>query len=727
MSSKSPGRGSGGAATPPQTWDEKVIHSLALHHVGVAGLGMTLLGVVTLLGFLEVVPLPLLSSWSHLLYQVFGWGVYPVFTFLMIGGILLMARGVNRRFRPRAGQIIGVELMLLAALALTFLYSGGDLFTAFEGESGGLVGWALAAPAMEFLGPILTAGLYGGLFIFGLLLTLGVRWQGVREGLARQSTRLQSWGRAIEPQDRAAQLDEQPIQQPAARAQPLPIVPPPAQRPARTARRATELPPLDLLEQGRPVQLSEAELLKKKQIIEQTLLDFNLAGRVTEIRQGPTVTQFGVRPGYLERVGPDGESKQVKVRVGQIAALRPDLALALAVTRLRIEAPVPGRGIVGIEAPNSDISLVRLRSVVETPAFTNVKSPLAVALGQGVAGTPVVIDLAKMPHLLIAGATGTGKSVCLNAFISCLVFNNPPDRVNLVMIDPKKVELIRFNGLPHLLGKVEVEHERVIGVLRWLMNEMDRRYEQFAAMGAKNLEAYNSSVSRREPGAALAQIVVVIDELADLIALYPDEVERSLCRLAQMARATGMHLVVATQRPSTDVLTGLIKANFPARIAFAVTSGTDSRVILDSVGAEQLLGNGDMLFLSPEASDPLRVQSCFVSDDEIERLVNYWRQALPDFEPGEAPWERILARKSHIDETDDMLEEAIALAQASDTLSTSYLQRRLRVGFPRAARLMEALHEMGLVEDPTVGGRTRRSLVSPEDEDPLDDFLSQQA
>jgi len=704
------------------------MHSMARHRVGLIGLGMLTFGALTLLGLLDIVPIALLSSWSHLAHQVFGWGVYPICAFLAIGGVLLMVRGVNRRFRPRAGQVIGLELMLLAALALTFLNSGGDLFTAFEGESGGLVGWALAAPAMEFLGPILTAVLYGGLFIFGLLLTLGVRWQAVREGLAAHSARLQSWSRSLEPQAHTRQPDEQPVADPtAAQRQPLPIVQPSPPRPARTVRRAAELPPLDLLEKGRPVQLSEAELIKKKQTIEQTLLDFNLAGQVTEIRQGPTVTQFGVRPGYLERVGPDGESKRVKVRVGQIAALRQDLALALAVTRLRIEAPVPGRGIVGIEAPNSDISLVRLRSVVETPAFTNMKSPLAVALGQGVAGTPVAIDLAKMPHLLIAGATGTGKSVCLNAFISCLVFNNSPDRVNLVMIDPKKVELIRFNGLPHLLGKVEVEHERVIGVLRWLMSEMDRRYEQFAALGAKNLEAYNNAVARREPGAVLSHIVVVIDELADLIALYPDEVERSLCRLAQMARATGIHLVVATQRPSTDVLTGLIKANFPARIAFAVASGTDSRVILDSVGAEQLLGRGDMLFLSPEASDPLRVQSCFVSDDEIERLVHYWRQALPDFEPGEAPWERILARKSHIDETDDMLEEAIALAQASDTLSTSYLQRRLRVGFPRAARLMEALHEMGLVEDPAVGGRTRRSLVSPDDEDPLDDFLSQQA
>jgi S-DNA-T family DNA segregation ATPase FtsK/SpoIIIE len=366
---------------------------------------------------------------------------------------------------------------------------------------------------------------------------------------------------------------------------------------------------------------------------------------------------------------------------------------------------------------------VRLRTVLESPGFFRVDSPLGLALGQGVSGAPIALDLAKMPHLLIAGTTGSGKSVCLNAFISCLVFNNTPDQVRLVMIDPKKVELIRFNGLPHLLGKVETEHERVTGVLRWLITEMDRRYEAFAHLGARHLEAYNAKIRQRGGAEPLPYIAVFVDELADLMAIYGDEVERAFVRLAQMARATGIHLVLATQRPSTDVITGLIKANFPARISFAVASNVDSRVILDTIGAEQLMGRGDMLFLSPEASEPVRVQGVWVDDNEIDRIVAYWRAQMPG-EPEEAPWERLLARQGIIAGTDDLLEEAIALAKKVDTISTSLIQRRLRVGYPRAARLMEALYEMDLVEDPKEGGRTRRTFVG-EDDDPLDDILEE--
>ena len=386
--------------------------------------------------------------------------------------------------------------------------------------------------------------------------------------------------------------------------------------------------------------------------------------------------------------------------------------------RLRIAAPVPGGTVV-----NGDIAAVRLRTVLESPSFYRLDSPLALALGQGVSGAPIALDLAKMPHLLIAGTTGSGKSVCLNAFISCLVFNNTPEQVRLVMIDPKKVELIRFNGLPHLLGKVETEHERVTGVLRWLITEMDRRYEAFAHLGARHLEAYNEKIRQRGGAEPLPYIAVFVDELADLMAIYGDEVERAFVRLAQMARATGIHLVLATQRPSTDVITGLIKANFPARISFAVASNTDSRVILDTVGAEQLMGRGDMLFLSPEASEPVRVQGVLVDDNEIDRIVAYWQKRYPGERP-EAPWERLLARQGIIAETDDLLEEAIALAKKVDTISTSLIQRRLRVGYPRAARLMEALYELDLVEDPKEGGRTRRTFVG-EDDDPLDDLFEE--
>jgi S-DNA-T family DNA segregation ATPase FtsK/SpoIIIE len=357
--------------------------------------------------------------------------------------------------------------------------------------------------------------------------------------------------------------------------------------------------------------------------------------------------------------------------------------------------------------------------------FTKLKAALAVGLGRDVSGETVAIDLAKLPHLLIAGTTGSGKSVSINSFVSCLVFNNTPEQLQLIMIDPKKVELIRFNGLPHLIGKVEVDADRAVGVLRWLTAEMDRRYETFAQAGARNLNGYNRRKREQDVDAdPLPHIVVFIDELADLMYMYPGDVERTLCRLAQMARATGIHLVVATQRPSTDVITGLIKANFPARLSFAVASGTDSRVVLDSVGAEQLLGRGDMLFLAPDASGPMRIQGVFVTDTEVEQLVTFWKKMRPEHVAADAPWENLIAKYALLDETDTLLESAIELAKKNDHLSASFLQRRLRLGYPRAARLMEHLYEMGLVDDPKSGGKTRKTYTD-EDDNPLDRILSE--
>jgi S-DNA-T family DNA segregation ATPase FtsK/SpoIIIE len=480
-----------------------------------------------------------------------------------------------------------------------------------------------------------------------------------------------------------------------------------------------------LLEKGTSARLDDNEVAKKKEIIERTLADFGIPAEVTQIRRGPVVTQYGVLPGYIERTGPEGEIKQHKVRIGQIASLRRDLALALAAPRLRIQAPIPGRGVVGIEVPNDEVNLVRLRDVIESEEFAKVKAPLAVGLGRNVSGETEAIDLAKLPHLLIAGTTGSGKSICINAFVSCLVFNNTPEQLQLIMIDPKKVELIHFNGLPHLIGKVEVDADRAVGVLRWLTAEMDRRYEMFAQAGARNLNGYNRRMRRQDAKSApLPHIAVFIDELADLMYTYPGDVERTLCRLAQMARATGIHLVVATQRPSTDVITGLIKANFPARLSFAVASGIDSRVVLDSVGAEQLLGRGDMLFLAPDASGPMRIQGVFVADIEVQQLVTFWQKMRPDHVPADPPWETLIAKHALLDQTDTLLEAAIELAKKNDHLSASFLQRRLRLGYPRAARLMEHLYEMGLVDDPKSGGKTRKTYTN-EDDDPLNRILTE--
>jgi DNA segregation ATPase FtsK/SpoIIIE, S-DNA-T family len=725
------------------TWDDILITRLLPWRMELAGLALFLVGTLMLLGLLGLADSSWVGGWSRLLRQLAGWGAYPLCLSLAVTGLHVTLRRLERPCRVWPGQVIGFELVLLAALPLSHLLWGGNLASALAGGGGGVIGWALAEPLVDFLGPVLAGMLHVSLLLWGTALLLRVTWYDAVLGLRRFSFKLRRWAREIEPPPetrRVAQPDPAEPRSSTRRSRPeavdeLIIINDSAAESDGAAdaatgrRRARRLPPLSVLESGVPLVLTRDEIDQKKQLIEQCLLDFGLPATVTEIRRGPAVTQFGVQPGYIEKPAADGELKPHKVRVGQIAALQKDLALVLAVPRLRVEAPVPGRGIVGIEVPNSQTAVVRLRSLVESEAFRRLNSPLGVGLGYDVAGAPVVTDLSKLPHLLIAGTTGSGKSVCMNALITCLVLNNTPEQLRLVMIDPKRVELIRFNGLPHLLGRVEVEGDRVLGVMRWLTAEMDRRYQLFAAVGAKHLADFNRKIGRLKEWppelspAKLPHIVVFIDELADLMATYGAEVERTLCRLAQMARATGMHLVVATQRPSTDVITGLIKANFPARASFAVASGFDSRVILDTIGAEQLLGRGDMLFLSPDASAATRVQGCFVGDNEIEGVVSHWQKESAEAAVSAAPWEELIARQSLIDETDDMLEQAVSLAQKHDAISTSLLQRRLRVGYPRAARLMEALYEMGMVEDPKEGGRTRRTHVDEED-DPLGDYLA---
>jgi S-DNA-T family DNA segregation ATPase FtsK/SpoIIIE len=380
---------------------------------------------------------------------------------------------------------------------------------------------------------------------------------------------------------------------------------------------------------------------------------------------------------------------------------------------------------VGIEVPNSRSAVVRLRPLIEAEHFAKTGSPLAIALGRDVAGQPVIADLARMPHLLIAGTTGSGKSVCIAALTTCLVMNNTPDDLQLVMVDPKMVELVRFNGLPHLLGKVETDLERILGVLNWVVTEMDHRYKLLEVSHSRNIEVYNRKVSRRKGEKQLPRIVVMIDELADLMMSAPDQTEHSLVRLAQMARATGIHLVVATQRPSTDVVTGLIKANFPARISFAVASSIDSRVILDTQGAESLLGRGDMLFLPPEASGPVRAQGAIVTDQEIEKVITYWqKQSSPPQteEQAEAPWEELLKEEAVLADRDDLVKKAIDIVKITQRASTSMLQRRLRVGYPRAARLMDELEELGIIGPSQGGGREREVLVGKDDNLSLSDF-----
>ncbi len=468
-----------------------------------------------------------------------------------------------------------------------------------------------------------------------------------------------------------------------------------------------KLPPIDILDRSAEVEFEQADNMQRARLVEEALASYGVEAKVVQINAGPTVTQFGVEPGWDRKIkeirerDKDGsvrikreEVSRTRVKVERITSLANDLALALAAPSIRIEAPVPGKSIVGIEVPNTVSTLVSLRGVVETSVFQRIeaRSKLSLALGKGAGGEAVAADLSRMPHLLIAGATGSGKTVCLNSIICCLLLHNTPYDIKLIMVDPKRVELTPFNSIPHLAVPVIVDTNKALSSLRWLNQEMDKRYLKLAATGTRNIEGYNRGRHGEEK---LPYLILIVDELADLMMAGFEEVEHILCRLAQLARATGIHLVVATQRPSVDVVTGLIKANFPTRISFAVTSQVDSRTILDSGGAEKLLGRGDMLYMPTEAAKPKRLQGCYVSDAEAERLVYFWgsqrrEEAVPlKIEEFTLP---STARKEGFPE-DPLLETAKQLLQEHKHISTSYLQRKLRIGYPRAARIMEQLDE----------------------------------
>jgi len=469
------------------------------------------------------------------------------------------------------------------------------------------------------------------------------------------------------------------------------------------------LPPIDILDRTPEVEFGQADNIQRAKIIEEALASYGVEAKVVQINAGPTVTQFGVEPGWDRKIkeikekDKDGnvrtrleEVSKTRVKVERITSLANDLALALAAQSIRMEAPVPGKSVVGIEVPNTTSGIVSLRGVIETSSFQKVgaKSKLALALGKGAGGEAIAGDLSKMPHLLIAGATGSGKTVCLNSIICCLLLSNTPNDVKFIMVDPKRVELTPFNSIPHLATPVIVDTQKALSTLRWLNQEMDKRYQKLASAGARNIEGYNKLKRGEEK---LPYLVLVIDELADLMMTGFDEVEHILCRLAQLARAIGIHLIVATQRPSVDVVTGLIKANFPTRISFAVTSQVDSRTILDMGGAEKLLGRGDMLYMPTEAAKPKRLQGCLVSDAEVERLVYFWGSQKKKEEATMPKIEELVptiaaGKREGIPE-DPLLETAKQLLQEHKHISTSFLQRKLRIGYPRAARIMEQLEE----------------------------------
>jgi S-DNA-T family DNA segregation ATPase FtsK/SpoIIIE len=695
------------------------------------------IGGITLLNLLSVSHAQglLIDSWSLVLRQAFGWGAFLVVLAMIGFGIVLLLRNLEFLLEVRRLRVVGGLLLFFTLLGLLHFFSlvPDPFLLAQEGGGGGYLGWAITEGLYTLLGDI------GSFLVFLLLAFIGVI-------LATDISPLEMRDKAVALGTSAAALYEEYavpylkrlIGEEEVREEP-PVVTRPARRvveerekrvpvpsqavqdvqpsPERERVKQDRLPSIELLQELSLQSLSEAEVRRKLRIIEETLSSFGVPAKVVEVNQGPTVTQFGVEPGYFERRDREGQITSRKVRISKISSLSKDLALALAAAPIRIEAPVPGRSVVGVEVPNDKISVVSLRGVMESEVFQSMRSRLKIALGQDVAGQPVVADLGMMPHLLIAGATGSGKSVCINSILTCLLFNNDPEQLKLLLIDPKTVELIHFNGLRHLMAPVVTDMGEVLHSLRWVMAEMDKRYAILSRAVARNIDHYNQKKLPQDER-PLPYIVVAIDELADLMMMAPDEVERILCRLAQMSRATGIHLVIATQRPSVDVVTGLIKANFPARISFAVTSQMDSRVVLDTGGAETLLGQGDMLYMAPDSAKMVRIQGCFVSDQEIARVVQFWKEAFaPTVEKIAPPWEGMGPAVEQEEERDELLEEAIAILREQEHASTSLLQRRLRIGYPRAARIMDQLEDEGIVGPPESGGRWREVLIREEDED----------
>ncbi len=734
------------SAPPP-----KLIRLSTDQKLDLVGVGLVFVALFTILSLLSAQQGSLTALWLSLLSNLFGWGMYIVPLFIGAVGLWLLLRRFGERIPwPEPEQVVGIVLGFFVALTtihliLHFIHPQEDLYTlARERQGGGYLGALLTALGLQAIGEI------------GLSLALVLLWLVVitfSAGLSpadvfRLLTGLsRSEDAALLPE---AEEAAPPLVMSAPPSTPAPpkaavtptesLQPTPPSRakkgsdepiirtagrvngsggasldiPAPTAGgQAWPMPQVSkILEPGSEQDFSQDIIRKQARIIEETLASLGAPVKVKEINRGPVVTQFGLEPLFITT----RNGKQTKVKVSRIVSLADDVALALSAPRIRTEAPVPGKGLVGLEVPNAEPTVVALRDVMETEAFSRLKGSLRLALGQDVSGQAVCADMRAMPHLLIAGTTGSGKSVCVNAIIAGFLLQNTPDTLRLILIDPKRVELTQYNGIPHLLTPVIVDVERVVPALRWVMREMDARYRRFASIGARHLEDYNERVQKQQGDEKpLPYIVVVIDELADVMLQAPEETERVLCRLAQMARATGIHLIVATQRPSVDVVTGLIKANFPARIAFAVASSVDSRVILDTPGAERLLGRGDMLFVPPDAAQPIRIQGAFVSDAELQRLIHHWRQAataaeypvnvvsipapvelhqveqpplFPELEKPQVPG---------FEFEDELLPTAVEILLAEDRASISLLQRRLRIGYTRSARLMDMLLEMGIV------------------------------
>lgn len=695
----------------------------------VVGYVLITIGLIILLGLISANRSAIVGGVISFIAQLFGWGLYLLPFGLMGFGVWLVIRKIERI--PPLSIERAVGSVILFVWFLTILHA---LVTPVETAEA----VALTGAGGGYIGGLFQRILWGALGSGGAFIAL-MAWLiiGIAVTLDKPVTELFFWltplmmkikNLLIKPTapqstptiDSVSTNGYTPIDAsalPQTQTNSVPV------QPVQTRSGATiiewKLPEMiDILDSGNAPLMNEEFIQGRARLIEETLASFGAPAQVVAISRGPTITQFGVEPLFMETRG----GVRTRVRVSKIASLSDDLALALAAPRIRIQAPVPGHSYVGIEVPNDEMAMVALRDILETEVYKNYKRPLSFALGRDVAGLPSIASIENMPHMLIAGTTGSGKSVCVNAILTCMLLYNTPDDLRLVLVDPKRVELTGYNGVPHLLGPVVVEMDRVIGALQWMTREMDKRYHLFAQVGSRNIIDYNAKMKLQNQK-KLPYLVVVIDELADLMMIAPDETEKTITRLAQLARATGIHMILATQRPSVDVVTGLIKANFPARIAFAVASNTDSRVILDQPGAERLLGRGDMLYQAPDAPAAVRLQGVFVSDQEIQKLVEFWKiqagggsayavagtpaDSVPENVPlKQTPlWENVGKV-----EGDPLFEEAVAIIRKEGRASVSMLQRRLRIGYTRASRIVDMMEDKKIVGAPEGATQMRQVL-----------------
>ncbi|AVX31114.1 DNA translocase FtsK [Carboxydocella thermautotrophica] len=690
------------------------------------GIGWIALAILTFLIILEksAAQIGLLGIYMRkFLFSLFGEGVWFFPFFLFYIGFYRLFYWAQAAWQKR---LTGAGLVLLSVLAYLHMDIPAEGFFAYAsgGLGGGLLGAAFSWILLKLFGKAGSYVIIISLFLTGVLIisevsaSSGLRWlySRTKEVLTGIMTRLVSSRQKPREEGKArtrtstkvksAEKEQVLVRTEVVSNPPEPIITAEIDTDSKRAESAA-LPDIELLRApaNSNFTLSEDEINKNIALLEQTLDNFGVKAKVQQVSVGPTITRYEIQPAP-------------GIKVSRIVNLADDIALSLAAAQVRIEAPIPGKAAVGIEVPNKTPAPVFLKEVIESPQFKNSPSPLTVALGKDIAGQPVVADLIKMPHLLVAGSTGSGKSVCINSLITSILYKSGAETVKFMLIDPKMVELSIYNGIPHLLAPVVTDPKKAAGALRWAVMEMEKRYTSFAEAKVKNIEGYNNWLQKQNQK-PLPYIVVIIDELADLMMVAPADVEDAICRLAQMARAAGIHLVIATQRPSVDVITGLIKANVPSRIAFAVSSQIDSRTILDMAGAEKLLGRGDMLYYPIGANKPIRVQGAYIGEEEIELIVSHLKTlGAPIFneEVINLP-EDTTAGPENID--DDLLPQAVRVVVEHGQASASLLQRRLRVGYARAARLVDLLEQIGVV-GPHEGSKPRTVLLSKEQ---LDNFL----